>query len=216
MSRYWLFFSVIFVIGGGRCDYFTQPKTTYVGPLEKFVIVLTNSGRKLEDAITNIPLLSDIEKDTSISNVLNPYKDRIKLIFPGTYWCGDGDIAKDETDLGRFNKTDSCCRNHDHCNNSISAQSQEYGLINNGIFTRSFCECDHEFYNCLKNVGSLVSKGIGSTYFNVLRPQCFDEYYPIIGCQQYSRKFLTDDKCTQYIFNTSAPEEYEWFDNPDF
>lgn len=217
MYQYMLLCSVLFAIGGGRCDYFTNPKTTYISPLEKFVIALSNSGRKLEQVFTSIPLLSDIEKSSStISDVLNPYKDKIKLILPGTYWCGDGDIAKDETDLGLFKKTDACCRNHDHCNISIPAQSQEYGLTNNGIFTRSFCECDHEFYNCLKNVSSVTSNGIGTTYFNVLRPQCFADYYPIIGCQEYSWKFFTDDKCTQYIFNTSAPEEYEWFDNPNF
>ncbi|XP_076281922.1 phospholipase A2-like [Lasioglossum baleicum] len=217
MSRYLLLFSVLFIIGGGRCDYFTQPKTTYVSLLEKFLIALSTSGRKLEQQITNIPLLSNIKgQNSTLSNVLNQYKDKIRLIFPGTRWCGDGDIAKNEADLGVFKRTDACCRNHDHCNNTIAAQSQAHGLINNGIFTRSLCHCDHEFYSCLKNASSIISKEIGTTYFNILRPQCFDENYPIIGCQKYSRKIFADKKCTQYIFDTSAPEEYEWFDNPDF
>ncbi|XP_029672875.1 phospholipase A2 phaiodactylipin-like [Formica exsecta] len=96
------------------------------------------------------------------------------LIFPGTLWCGGGDIAKNENDLGLFNRTDACCRAHDNCKNDISAGDTEVNLINNGIFTRSACFCDHEFYKCLKEADSLISETIGTTYFTILRPQCFE------------------------------------------
>lgn len=54
------------------------------------------------------------------------------FVFPcaGTKWCGAGDIAKDYDDLGRLNKTDACCREHDHSENYIAAFQKKYGLRN--------------------------------------------------------------------------------------
>jgi len=54
----------------------------------------------------------------------------------GTLWCGSGDIAKQESDLGIFKRTDACCRAHDNCKNDILAGDTEVNLKNNGIFTR--------------------------------------------------------------------------------
>lgn len=54
----------------------------------------------------------------------------------GTLWCDGGNIAENDTDLGSFNKTDACCRMHDHCNNTISSDKTKANLKNNGIFTR--------------------------------------------------------------------------------
>lgn len=57
-------------------------------------------------------------------------------LFPGTAWCGDGHKAKTDDDLGFFKGTDACCRDHDHCPDSIPANSEKYGLENTGLFTR--------------------------------------------------------------------------------
>lgn len=48
----------------------------------------------------------------------------------GTKWCGAGNIAKDYDDLGRFNQTDSCCREHDHAQDNIGAFQKKHGLRN--------------------------------------------------------------------------------------
>ncbi|XP_070162598.1 phospholipase A2-like [Polyergus mexicanus] len=140
----------------------------------------------------------------SFSNVFEKVKDH-GIIFPGTFWCGGGDIAENESDLGRFNKTDTCCRAHDNCKNNILADDTEVNLINNGIFTRSACSCDREFYKCLKKADNIISKTIGDTYFNILQPQCFECICPIDGCQPDD-----DTACKNHC------EKYGWFDNSKF
>lgn len=58
------------------------------------------------------------------------------ILTSGTYWCGDGDISPNKKDLGLFEKTDACCREHDSCPDGILVQQERDGLLNNGIFTR--------------------------------------------------------------------------------
>lgn len=99
-------------------------------------------------------------------------------------WCGDGTKAKEHDELGRFNETDACCREHDECPDGIPADSEKYGLQNTGLFTRSHCFCDINFYNCLKKADSIVSKKIGFTYFTVLGPQCFKEEKVVAACSR--------------------------------
>lgn len=117
--------------------------------------------------------------------IINGFKDRLKAIYPGTLWCGDGSNARSEHEVGLFQNTDICCRMHDKCPASIQAGHQYKGLQNNGLFTRSHCDCDRRFYNCLKKVDSIVSNKVGYTYFNILRPQCFRKEYPVIGCKKW-------------------------------
>lgn len=130
-------------------------------------------------------------------------KRQMQLILPGTLWCGDGNAAKSDQDLGLFYKTDQCCRQHDYCPKFIESGETFMNLENTGVFTRylklhvrprvngtmflhliyrSHCECDKAFYNCLKKADSIISNRIGETFFNVLKPQCFRKEYPIVGC----------------------------------
>lgn len=128
------------------------------------------------------------------------------LIFPGTLWCGNGDNAKNENDLGPSNRTDACCRAHDNCKNYIEAGGTEQNLINNGLFTRSACICDDEFYKCLRNVSSSASVAVGKIYFNLLKPQCFKCICPTDGCNSDNDLASCKDRCTKY----------KWVDNPKF
>lgn len=78
---------------------------------------------------------------------------------------------------------DACCRAHDIYPNFIMQGETKYGLTNAGIFKRSECKADHQFYKCLaKHPLNLVAHGIGYTYFTILRPQCFVKDYPILIC----------------------------------
>lgn len=125
---------------------------------------------------------------SSINTVSDGIKDRLKAIYPGTLWCGDGNQAKHKNEFGIFRHTDICCKQHDNCPAFIKRNQEFKGLHNTGLFTKSHCDCDWKFYSCLKQTNTLISNKIGYTYFNILRPQCFRKEYPIIGCNKLYSK----------------------------
>ncbi|KAJ9591052.1 hypothetical protein L9F63_027740, partial [Diploptera punctata] len=47
-----------------------------------------------------------------------------------TKWCGAGNNAENENDLGEFKNTDACCRTHDHCPDYILSGRIKHGLNN--------------------------------------------------------------------------------------
>ncbi|KAL2738960.1 phospholipase A2 isoform X2 [Vespula squamosa] len=207
--------------------------STKISPVEQFlktllipVEALGNAkqavGKGVNQIISKLPgkLKNPIKDDFNSTKlkygqVLNLVSDKFRAIYPGTLWCGDGDIAKNEDDLGFFASTDACCRAHDMCSNNINSGEEKYRLLNNGIFTRlSHCSCDSAFYNCLKNADSIVATKIGFTYFDVLSPQCFNEDYPIIKCNKYSGTL--QKKCVEYSQDSNEEKKYQWFDNPTF
>lgn len=126
-----------------------------------------------------------IEHIHPVTEIIDSFKDKLKAIYPGTLWCGDGNQARSEYEVGIFRNTDICCRMHDKCPTSIASGHSFKNLRNGGLFTRSHCDCDQEFYRCLKKANSIVSNKIGYTYFNILRPQCFRSEHPIIGCRKW-------------------------------
>lgn len=172
-------------------------------------------------AVSKIPILrkkTGARNRTTISSILNPFKSKIKAIFPGTYWCGDGDISPNKEDLGVFERTDACCRAHDSCPDGIPAEEIRGGLFNNGIFTRSPCDCDDAFYRCLKDANNIVAFNIGTTYFNILKPQCFKQC-PIDENEDKCREFrwftFIYNECDEYG-NHTVPEKLEWVNNPKY
>ncbi|CAH1369783.1 hypothetical protein MTP99_011194 [Tenebrio molitor] len=152
----------------------------------------------------------DCNKTLSEGKV-DKFKSRVKAIYPGTKWCGDGNISKSYDDLGKYSVTDKCCREHDLCPDNIPADSTKYDLVNTGLFTRSHCDCDRKFYECLKNANNVVARSIGFTYFTVLGPQCFRYDYPIHACMDKQR-----GKCVAYAMNRRQSKMYQWFDCPKF
>lgn len=135
---------------------------------------------------TSFPVRAKIIRPASspLNAITDGIKDRLKAIYPGTLWCGDGTHAKFGNEVGLFRNTDICCKQHDECPAFIKSGSEFKGLRNNGLFTRSHCDCDMKFYNCLRRTNSIISNKIGYTYFNILRPQCFRKEYPIVGCKK--------------------------------
>ena len=54
---------------------------------------------------------------------------------PGTKWCGKGDSAEHEDDLGIYAREDSCCRTHDRCKRFIiSGQKQTFYTLSNDSY----------------------------------------------------------------------------------
>ncbi|XP_006805971.1 group 3 secretory phospholipase A2-like [Neolamprologus brichardi] len=95
-------------------------------------------------------------------------------IFPGTLWCGGGSMAHGYEELGMFEGTDRCCREHDHCLQIIPAFTVNYGVFNRNLFTVSHCECDQRFRQCLLDVNDSISNMVGYSFFNILRIPCFE------------------------------------------
>lgn len=94
-------------------------------------------------------------------------------IIPGTKWCGSGNKARNYHDLGKFWRTDMCCRAHDHCPITIPRFGFKWGLFNPSPSTISHCECDDKFRACLKRVGNAPAKATGLAYFVGLGLNCF-------------------------------------------
>ncbi|CAG9559188.1 unnamed protein product [Danaus chrysippus] len=109
---------------------------------------------------------------------------RFSLIYPGTKWCGPGNIADNYDDLGTSKEADYCCRNHDNCPDSIPAGETRFNLTNDAYYTRLSCECDESFRQCLRNTTTRSAKAIGLMYFNVIGTQCFRDDYPVTGCKR--------------------------------
>ncbi|KAI1304207.1 Phospholipase A2 [Halotydeus destructor] len=138
------------------------------------------------------------------------------VIYPGTKWCGAGNIAEDYDDLGYDKMADACCREHDHCNSSISAKETKFNLTNTDSYTKSACECDVKFSDCLKEANTHLGHMIGRTYFNVLQTQCFREDFPIVSCRE-KKGFVFDQiqtACQDYELDTTKPKATQFFDPP--
>ncbi|XP_044760931.1 phospholipase A2-like isoform X2 [Coccinella septempunctata] len=157
-------------------------------------------------SIDNIPKASDRLDQSGIPD--------FKLIFPGTKWCGDGDIAQHDDDLGIYREADKCCRAHDKCFDFIPSGESKHNLTNADQVSRMHCDCDLEFYYCLKNVSSMESIMIGKIYFNDVG-KCYKRDYPIIRCLSY-KNFLFFQKCLVYELDESKEKVYQYFDLPYF
>ncbi|XP_070781120.1 group 3 secretory phospholipase A2-like [Enoplosus armatus] len=105
------------------------------------------------------------------------------FIVPGTLWCGSGNKAPSYADLGVFAQTDSCCREHDQCKDTILSFHSEFGVFNSNIFTMSHCDCDNKFRSCLTEAGDSISDVVGYTFFNLLKMHCF-EFSHRLQCTQ--------------------------------
>ncbi|XP_028036586.1 phospholipase A2-like [Bombyx mandarina] len=144
-----------------------------------------------------------------ISNSDLPQR-RFSLIFPGTKWCGAGNVADDYEDLGSERETDMCCRDHDNCPDLILAGETKNNLTNSAFYTRLSCECDEGFRKCLHDANSTTAKRIGVIYFNALGTKCYRKDYPIVKCTMRGGWFKR--KCLRYDVDMNEDQIYQWFD----
>ena len=144
-----------------------------------------------------------------LSSVSKRNKRQFQAIFPGTKWCGGGNIADSYNDLGRFRDIDMCCRAHDSCPDGIPPMEEKYGIYNPGRVYISLCSCDDELYRCLKNVSTPLSKTVGSLFFNVLDTECLDQVYP----QMCVRRGGIFGICLEYEEDTDAEKVWGLVEN---
>ncbi|XP_054716960.1 group 3 secretory phospholipase A2-like [Uloborus diversus] len=161
----------------------------------------------LEDCSAMSRKLSPSENEVLIDQ--EHQQNGLPVIFPGTKWCGAGDIAKNYDDLGLHQDTDRCCRAHDLCDDILLAGETRNNLTNKSPFTALSCKCDDDFYKCLDRVNSLTSNTVGNMYFNVLRRKCYKLDYPTTNkCIKY-RTFLKIT-CLEYEKDKKSPKVYQW------
>ncbi|KAI4887279.1 hypothetical protein NFI96_021669 [Prochilodus magdalenae] len=106
--------------------------------------------------------------------VHKPRRTKRGFTYPGTLWCGAGNIADDYDQLGEFSETDKCCRTHDHCSHVIHAFSSNYGYTNFKWHSISHCDCDNALKQCLRDVNDTSSRVVGQAFFNVIEVPCFE------------------------------------------
>ncbi|TSQ46654.1 Group 3 secretory phospholipase A2 [Bagarius yarrelli] len=94
--------------------------------------------------------------------------------YPGTLWCGAGNIADNYDQLGEFAETDKCCRTHDQCPHVIHAFSSRYSFTNFKWHSISHCDCDNTLKQCLRAVNDTSSRVVGQAFFNVIESPCFE------------------------------------------
>lgn len=144
---------------------------------------------------------------------------RYFAIYPGTKWCGAGDVAENYNDLGLDADLDKCCRDHDHCPDLIHAgeYAVKYNLTNDSYITKSSCDCDKQLANCLTRVGELNSSGrrVGELFFNVFRFDCFKHEHPILECIKYGG-IPGYRRCEEYALDSSQERIYQFFDAKPF
>ncbi|CAL8318305.1 unnamed protein product [Lota lota] len=130
------------------------------------------------------------------------------FIVPGTLWCGSGNKALSYADLGAFMKTDSCCREHDQCQDTILSFQTKFGVFNTNIFTMSHCDCDNRFHGCLRSANDSISDVVGYTFFNLLKMNCFELSYRVI-CTE--RNWFGMCKATQTVLHAEvqSPTAYQ-------
>ncbi|KAL8198950.1 UNVERIFIED_CONTAM: hypothetical protein K2H54_030276 [Gekko kuhli] len=126
----------------------------------------------------------------------SPPRRRAKrgFTYPGTLWCGAGNIAESYEQLGAHRETDRCCREHDHCQDVIHPFTMKFGYRNFRWHTISHCDCDKRLKACLRRVNDTASRVVGQAFFNVIQVPCFEfvykeqcvEPYLYVWCKNYS------------------------------
>uniref|UniRef100_A0A3Q3X9V6 phospholipase A2 n=1 Tax=Mola mola TaxID=94237 RepID=A0A3Q3X9V6_MOLML len=155
-------------------------------------------GAKLmcQEFIENLERSAGMEKYDSDDSRLRVLKrSKRGFTYPGTLWCGAGNMADHYDQLGVFADTDRCCRAHDHCPHVIHAFSSNYGYTNFKWHSISHCDCDAALKGCLRRVNDTSSRVVGQAFFNVIDVPCFDlvyeeqcaERYWFGVCKQYEK-----------------------------
>lgn len=129
------------------------------------------ASRRVAQDVTGEQKRAEQRADGSYFNV---GMSMVNGIVPNTLWCGLGDRAANYSELGAESQVDACCRAHDHCPIRLKPFATDYGLVNWSMSTRSHCDCDLDFNECLNALNSTLSNVIRILYFRLIGLQCID------------------------------------------
>ncbi|XP_065288245.1 uncharacterized protein [Dermacentor albipictus] len=187
--------------------------------LLKFIPSALVTDVTMEEMEVFVDKCVDREPETKRSSLLDLLGTALQslLIYPGTKWCGAGDIANGYDDLGRAKEIDMCCRDHDHADDNILAFQTKHGIKNFRFYTMTNCDDDEKFFNCLVNSSNVVTASVGITYFDVLRTKCFKYGHPL-KCTSYNpfRILLLRPPCKNQEEDTSQPKRWSVEYPPNF
>ncbi|XP_076055999.1 phospholipase A2-like [Oratosquilla oratoria] len=136
------------------------------------------------------------------------------IIYPGTKWCGTGNVAEDLSDLGPLKDLDVCCRDHDLCPDDLAPGETRHNITNDSPFTMSHCDCNDSFRKCLQGVGSAEAREVGGAYFSTGLVQCFKLAKPIVGCAEWAG--YLSQACQKYLFDENGEARWQVFDIKSF
>ncbi|XP_064462967.1 uncharacterized protein LOC135373840 [Ornithodoros turicata] len=134
-------------------------------------------------------------------------------IYPGTKWCGAGNISKEGDPYGNAKETDKCCEDHDKAEDYILASQTHPNhteLKNPKQYTVTNCKDDIKLFNCLLQDNSTDSYQFGQAFFDALGVPCFAHTLKV--------------SCTTSLFSSTKnceikeKEKKEWgfLDPPNF
>ncbi|XP_003740829.1 uncharacterized protein LOC100900196 [Galendromus occidentalis] len=118
-------------------------------------------------------------------------------IYPGTLWCGPGNVAESYAQLGRYTETDRCCRNHDYCPVCIPPHTDKYGFNMTFAYSVLSCECDRQFHQCLNKaaIRHRSARFVKEIYFRLYNGHC-------VGYSNGRRRpFRMSEALHDYLFN---------------
>ncbi|XP_050688429.1 phospholipase A2-like [Eriocheir sinensis] len=136
------------------------------------------------------------------------------IIYPGTKWCGTGNVAEGVDDLGSFKEVDACCRDHDLCPEDLEPGETRHNITNESPFVLSHCDCNEAFRKCLKTVGTEEAKEVGYAYFSTGLFQCYKLAKPVKGCKEWTG--LLTQACQEYEFDETGNLTWQMLDMKTF
>ncbi|CAN7939125.1 unnamed protein product, partial [Ixodes hexagonus] len=133
------------------------------------------------------------------------------MMYPGTNWCGAGNMANNYDDLGPHRDTDMCCRDHDHATDSIASQQTEHGVTNGMFYTIA------KYAEVAKKVGTLLNKAKYTIFPTGTMGRCGASRIVINGvsngvsnqpCLQWTNDTLRRKVWKLYKPDTSEPKKW--------
>lgn len=101
---------------------------------------------------------------------------------PNTKWCGRGNSAATQFQLGSYATADRCCRQHDlTCPHHIAAWEEKFDLFNQRPYTAMHCTCDDRWVSSAFDYGisRLFSYGLSIFEGNMQLTRVLYNYLPL-------------------------------------